>query len=99
MECTIEPFNAAPMAKAARRWRKTYLREWREFRDRSLESVAARMGLNHGQLSKVERGIHPYSQHILEIAALEYGCGVADLLSRLPSAEDAQKRLKTSRRA
>lgn len=98
MECTVELLNVVPMAQPARRWRKTYLREWREFRGRSLESVAARMGLNHGQLSKVERGIHPYSQHILEIAALEYGCSTADLLTRLPGPEDAQKRPKTSRR-
>ena len=89
MECTVTPFDAVRMAKTARQWRKTYLREWREFRDRSLESAGARMGLTHGQLSKVERGLHPYNQHILEIAALEYRCTVADLLTRAPGPADA----------
>lgn len=98
MECTIEPFDAVRMAKAARQWRKTYLREWRMFRDRSLESVAARMDLNHGQLSKVERGLHPYNQHILEIAALEYRCTVADLLSRAPGPADALPGSKAGRK-
>ncbi len=63
----------------------------------SLESAAAQMGLTHGQLSKVERGLHPYSQHILETAALEYHCSITDLLTRLPS--DADKRQQKARRA
>jgi len=89
LECAIEPIDAVRMAQTARRWRKTYLREWRKFRERSLESVSARMGLTYTQLSKVERGLHPYNQHILEIAALEYRCTVTDILSRPPSSMDA----------
>lgn len=46
------------------------------------------MGLTHGQLSKIERGLHPYSQNVLEVAALEYGCTVVDILSRPPSDAD-----------
>ncbi len=81
--------NAVRMAQPARRWRKSYLREWREFRKRSLESVAAQMELTHGQLSKIERGLYPYNQHVLEVAALEYGCRVQDLLTRAPGPQDA----------
>jgi transcriptional regulator with XRE-family HTH domain len=84
MVVEIAVFHAVRMAQSTRRWRKTYLREWREFRDRSLESVAAQMELNHGQLSKIERGIHPYNQHVLEVAALEYQCSITDLLTRAP---------------
>lgn len=80
--------NAGVMAQQPRTWRKTYLREWREFNNRSLESVAAQMGLTHGQLSKIERGLHPYSQPVLEIAALEFGCSVTDILSRPPGPND-----------
>jgi transcriptional regulator with XRE-family HTH domain len=99
MECAYVPIKPVQMAKTARHWRKTFLRDWREFRGRSLESVAARMGLTHGQLSKVERGKHPYNQHILEIAALEYRCEVADLLIRAPGPQDALPAARTGRRA
>lgn len=91
MEAQLAPFHAVRMAQKPRPWRKTFLREWREFRGRSLESVAAQMGITHGQLSKIERGIHPYSQHVLETAALEYGCTVSDLLSRAPNPGDKAK--------
>jgi transcriptional regulator with XRE-family HTH domain len=97
MELQTRPVNAVRMAQAPRRWRKTFLRDWREFRGLSLESVSAQMGLTHGQLSKIERGLHPYSQHVLEVAALEYGCSVPDLLSRAPGEAD-QKTAKTSRK-
>lgn len=90
---------AVRMAQQPRIWRKTYLREWREFRDKSLESVSAQMGLTHGQLSKIERGLHPYSQHVLEVAALEYGCTVLDLLSRPPGEADKPAAAKQKRRA
>lgn len=88
MEISVVPVNPVRMAQAARRWRKTFLREWREFRGKSLESVAAQMGITHGQLSKIERGIHPYSQHIIEVAALEYDCAVVDLLTKRPQPQD-----------
>lgn len=90
MEVVFVPVNAVRMAQAPRRWRKTYLREWREFRGKTLESVAEQMGFKHGQLSKIERGIHPYNQHVLEVAALEYACTITDLLTRAPDvARDA----------
>jgi hypothetical protein len=54
------------------------------------------MGLTHGQMSKIERGLHPYNQHILEVAALEYQCSITDLLTKLPPSKlaiDSRKRL------
>lgn len=96
----LEPaIFAVRMAQQPRTWRKTYLREWREFNERSLESVAAQMGLTHGQLSKIERGLHPYNQHVLEVATLEYGCTVLDLLSRPPARNDKPASEKAKRRA
>lgn len=70
--------------KTPPRWRTTFLRQWREHSHRTLEEVAAKMGITHGQLSKIERGLSPYSQRILEVAAQEYGCTVQDLLTRPP---------------
>lgn len=90
----VFPVQPVRMAQPAQRWRKTFLREWREFRERSLESVAPQMGITHGQLSKIERGIYPYSQRVLEVAALEYGCAITDLLSRRPGPQDEAKPAK-----
>lgn len=98
MDCGFVANSVVRMAQAARRWRKTFLREWREFRGRSLESVAAQMDMTYTQLSKIERGLYPYNQHVLEVAALEYGCTVTDLLNRKPSPNDVRP-LPTRRRA
>ncbi len=90
MDAQVLSINAVRMAQKARLWRKTYLREWREFRGITLESASAQMGLHHGQLSKIERGLHPYNQHVLETAALEYRCSIADLLTRKPTDADRE---------
>lgn len=84
MEPQLGPFHAVRMAQQQTPYRKTFLRAWRIFRDRSLESAADQMDLTHSQLSKIERGLHPYNQRVLETAALEYGCTVTDLLTRAP---------------
>jgi transcriptional regulator with XRE-family HTH domain len=65
---------------------KTFLREWRKHRGLSLPEAAERAGTSHPNLSKVERGLVPYNQDILEALALVYGCDPADLLIRDPSA-------------
>jgi len=70
-------------------WRKTFLREWRKHRGRSLEDVAPRMGISNAQLSRIERGLQPYSQRVLEVAAEVYGTTVPDLLVRRPGDESA----------
>lgn len=75
--------------KKAEDLQPTHLREWREFRDLSLESAAETFGITHGQLSKIERGKSPYNQRLLEKAAGLYKCSVVDLLTRGPTeAED-----------
>lgn len=65
-------------------WRPSNLRAWREHAGKTLEAVAPKMGLTHGQLSKIERGLQKWDQKVLETAALEYGCSLADLLERMP---------------
>ena len=72
-------------------YRKTYIRQWREKQDMTLETLAERVGakiggMTHASLSRIERGIQPYSQPILEAIADELtGGDVASLLMRDPS--------------
>lgn len=66
-------------------WRPSNMRQWREAAGKTLEEVSAKMGLSHGQLSRVERGQSPWNQKIIEIAALEYGCSMVDLLVNEPT--------------
>lgn len=94
MALQYQAFIHVRMAQRPRTWRKTFLREWREACGKTLESVSPQMGLTHGQLSKIERGLHPYSQRVLEVAALEYGCTVLDVLGRPPPATAIKNREK-----
>lgn len=64
---------------------KTYLREWREYRGKTLVPVAEHLHITHGQLSRIERGLQPYNQELLEKLADLYMCDVVDLLIRDPS--------------
>lgn len=69
--------------------RKTFLREWRKAKPgRTLETVAAELHMSQPQLGRIERGDQPYNQDLLEALADLYGCTVADLLMRDPTAAD-----------
>lgn len=78
-----------------RAYHRTFLREWRDTAGLTLERAASRIGeltgegLTHGQLSRIERGLQPYSQAILEAAADAYGTDPASLLMRNPNDSDA----------
>lgn len=65
-------------------WRPTFLRNWREFADATLEEMGEILGMDYSTLSKIERGQSPYSQKILEAYAARCRCTVTDLLSRRP---------------
>lgn len=73
----------APVPKP-RPKRRTFLREWRVFRNLSQETAASRMGIDRTTLSKIERGKVPYDQALLERAADAYACEPADLIMRDP---------------
>lgn len=64
---------------------KTFLREWRKSREKTLEAVADHLHMSHSQLSRIERGQQPYNQELLEALADLYMCDVVDLLIRDPS--------------
>lgn len=68
--------------------RPTFLREWRQRRAKTLVQVADHLQMTHGQLSRIERGLSPYNQSLLEELADLYGCEPADLIIRDPNDPD-----------
>lgn len=70
---------------AKKQLRPTFLRQWRQHREKTLVQVAEHLHMTHGQLSRIERGLQPYNQELLELLADLYRCDVVDLLIRDPS--------------
>ena len=66
-------------------FKPTYIRAWRKERGVTLKALGAMTGLDHGNLSRLERGIFPYSQPILERIAEALGTTPAVLISCAPS--------------
>jgi transcriptional regulator with XRE-family HTH domain len=83
--------NVTPRFKAHRR---TFIRQWREHRGKTLEETArfvgdwTGVGFTHASLSRVERGLQPYSQPILEALAVYLETDEASLIMRDPSDPD-----------
>ena len=65
--------------------RNHFLRHWREHRGLSQDQVADAIGISKASVSRVENGITPYTQDVLEAYARVLDCTVADLVSRPPS--------------
>jgi transcriptional regulator with XRE-family HTH domain len=77
-----------------RKYGKTYIREWREYRGLSLRRLADRLELNgpeetisHASIGRIENGLQPYSQPILEAIAAALNVSVTDLLGVDPTKE------------
>ena len=70
--------------------RKTYIREWRKFRDISQEDLAHAAGMSAGNLSVLENGKINYTQETLERLADALDCEPGDLLSRDPRSDDGE---------
>lgn len=64
-----------------------FIREWRRHRGLSQVQLAERVGINQGNLSKIENGSRKYDQEFLERAADALGCQPADLLKTDPQAK------------
>lgn len=64
--------------------KRTFIREWRKHRRLTLEKLAERVGITHGNLSRIERGLRPYGQPLLEALAEELRTDPASLLMRNP---------------
>lgn len=74
------------------RYHPTYLRDWRKHRGHSLRSLADGIRDESGQplvsyvqLGRIERGLQPYSQPVLEAVAKVLGVDPATLLTFDPS--------------
>lgn len=72
-----------------RRFRRTYIREWRKYRGLTLEKVADRLDMTPGHISMLERGQRGYTQETLEAVASALQTDVASLLMRDPTDPDA----------
>jgi transcriptional regulator with XRE-family HTH domain len=77
----------APVKKNRPKLRRTFLRQWREFRGLNQEQAGERLDMDRSNLSRVERGEVPYSQGLLEAAAEAYDCEPWDLLNVNPLKE------------
>jgi transcriptional regulator with XRE-family HTH domain len=69
-------------------FRRTFIRQWREYRDLTLEQLAERVGSTHVSLSRIERGLQPYSQQLREAVAEALQTDPASLIMRDPSSSE-----------
>lgn len=77
--------GAIPKGKP--RFRPPFIRQWRESKGLSLEALAERVPMDKGNLSKVERGLLPYNQEMLERLADALQTDPASLIMREPGAQ------------
>jgi transcriptional regulator with XRE-family HTH domain len=73
----------------------TYIRAWRERRGYTLDDMLGRLDaigvkITGASLSRIERGIQPYSQDVLEAIAAALNLSVADLLENDPTVPEAE---------
>lgn len=78
-----------PPVRRRQQLRRTFLKEWREYRGLTQEQAADRLDMDRSNLSRVERGQIPYSQGLLEAAAEAYMCEPWDILNVNPTVEGA----------
>jgi transcriptional regulator with XRE-family HTH domain len=82
--------NKRPGARATPiLYKRTFIRQWREHREKTLEYLAEKIGITHASLSRIERGLQPYSQAILEAIAKDLATDVPSLLTRDPGDPEA----------
>lgn len=67
-----------------RQRQRIFLKEWREFRNLTQEELGNRVELTKTQVSRIERGLRPYTQDTLEAFAYALNTDVASLLMRNP---------------
>jgi len=74
--------------RVEKRHRPTFVREWRQLRGLTLQQLALQIGITHASLSRIERGLQPYSQPLLEAIAEALQTEPAFLLMRNPADPD-----------
>jgi transcriptional regulator with XRE-family HTH domain len=73
----------------------TYIRAWREKRGYTLDDMVGRLDaiglrITGASLSRIERGIQPYSQDVLEAIATALNVSAADLIENDPDVPEAE---------
>lgn len=66
----------------------TFLRQWRKYKKLTQDQASERVEIDQATLGRIERGVLPYNQDLLERLALAYGCDVSDLLDIDPLKPD-----------
>lgn len=74
-------------SRLKRRNPRHFIRQWRQYRGYTLEQLAEMVGVTHGALSQLERGVTNYTQPMLEKLAESLRCEPADLIMRDPSSD------------
>lgn len=69
--------------------RRTFIREWREYRQLTQDALAERLKTSKASISRIEAGSQAYTQDFLEAAADALRTDPASLLMRDPTDEDA----------
>lgn len=70
---------------AAMERRPIFLKQWRKYRGLTQVQLAERIGIDQGQLSKIENRKRQYDEEFLALAAEALRCEPVDLLIRDPS--------------
>lgn len=73
--------------RASRPRRRTFIAEWRDYRNLTQDALANRLDMSAAQLSRIESGKQPYTQDTLEAIADALRTDPASLLMRNPKAE------------
>lgn len=71
-----------------RQFRRTYIREWRKHRNKTLEQLAEALDMTASHFSMLERGQRGYTQETLEAIAEALLTDAASLLMRNPEDGD-----------
>lgn len=86
-ETVIKIFTVG-MARSSQ-FRRTFIREWRQYRTLTLEQLAERLEMTASHLSMLERGQRGYTQETLEAIAHSLQTDAASLIMRNPGDPDA----------
>lgn len=76
------------MAPRRPQYRRTFIKQWREYRNLTQEQLAARIGISESHLSLLENGRRQYTQAFLEKTAEALATEPASLLMRNPLLDD-----------
>lgn len=72
-----------------RQRRRTFIKEWREYRGLSQEALGERLDTSGASISRIENGTQPYTQDTLEALAEALMTDPPSLLMRNPLDDDA----------